>query len=99
MERPKSTHYVPVRMPDEMIADVRTSLVDPHNHAVDTHPAYRDQKKKSLGDAIKDCVEFRLMFLRAIHLGYWHLRTIKPIAQGQSGNTVMVDVTHESRLN
>lgn len=74
MSRPKCLAYVPVKMPAELLEDLKAE-------------ADRRRPSASVSDVIRDCCEFRLTLIHGLQLGYYDLRMVRASLQAGSGHT------------
>ncbi len=82
MPRPKSSRFVGVKMPDVMHDDIRESCAMITRAVRLREPL---AKEKTVADWVKEACEFRLTLMKGLRIGYYALRQIPDLEQGESG--------------
>lgn len=77
IQRPKSDNFVGFKLPTDLKEDAL---------------ALAALGGKTEAEIWKEAMEFRLSFVLMVRLGYWKLRTINLLREGQQGSTSPVKV-------
>jgi hypothetical protein len=89
-DRPKSTAEKNLKWPPELLDDLEAEAA---RRTAALRLRAPDAPAVTTSEVIKDCCEFRMTLIRGLHLGYYHLRTLRPLYDEKSGVTSERKVT------